>query len=48
MPVLITGGTSIDYDIQGKGPPLLLIGGLASDAGAGLNRFPRFHATFAS
>ena len=28
MPVLITGGTSIDYDIQGKGPPLLLIGGL--------------------
>jgi pimeloyl-ACP methyl ester carboxylesterase len=28
MPVLITRGTSIDYDVHGKGPPLLLIGGL--------------------
>ena len=28
MPVLITSGTSIDYDVQGKGPPLLLIRGL--------------------
>ena len=28
MPVLITSGTSIDYDVQGKGPPLLLISGL--------------------
>jgi 3-oxoadipate enol-lactonase len=28
MPVLITGGTTIDYDVHGKGPPLLLISGL--------------------
>ena len=28
MPMLITNGTSIDYDVQGKGPPLLLISGL--------------------
>ncbi|HEX6709043.1 MAG TPA: alpha/beta fold hydrolase [Rubrobacter sp.] len=28
MPVTITENTSIDYDISGKGPPLLLIGGL--------------------
>jgi pimeloyl-ACP methyl ester carboxylesterase len=28
MPVLITSGTSIDYDVQGKEPPLLLISGL--------------------
>ena len=28
MSVLITSGTSIDYDVQGKGPPLLLISGL--------------------
>ena len=28
MPVLITSCTSIDYDVQGKGPPLLLISGL--------------------
>ena len=28
MPVAITGSTSIDYDINGEGPPLLLVGGL--------------------
>jgi len=28
MPVMITHDTSIDYDVQGSGPPLLLIGGL--------------------
>ena len=28
MPVMITQNTSIDYDIHGEGPPLILIGGL--------------------
>lgn len=28
MPVTITGNTSIDYDVQGEGPPLLLVNGL--------------------
>ena len=28
MPVMLTHDTSIDYDVQGNGPPLLLIGGL--------------------
>jgi 3-oxoadipate enol-lactonase len=28
MPVLINRGTTIDYDVHGKGPSLLLIGGL--------------------
>ena len=28
MPLMITEETSIDYDIHGQGPPLLLIGGL--------------------
>ena len=28
MPVMITKNTSIDYDIHGEGPPLILIGGL--------------------
>ncbi len=28
MPVAITENTSIDYDIHGEGPPLILIGGL--------------------
>jgi len=28
MPVMISHDTSIDYDVQGSGPPLLLIGGL--------------------
>jgi 3-oxoadipate enol-lactonase len=28
MPVLITENTSIDYDIHGEGPPLVLINGL--------------------
>ena len=29
MPVMITENTSIDYDVHGEGPPLILIGGLA-------------------
>src|SRR5918999_4642005 len=28
MPVTITENTSIDYDVQGEGPPLLLVNGL--------------------
>ncbi len=28
MPVIITENTSIDYDVHGEGPPLILIGGL--------------------
>lgn len=28
MPVMITENTSIDYDVHGEGPPLILIGGL--------------------
>ena len=28
MPVMITRNTSIDYDIHGEGPPLVLVGGL--------------------
>jgi pimeloyl-ACP methyl ester carboxylesterase len=28
VPVMITQNTSIDYDIHGEGPPLVLIGGL--------------------
>jgi hypothetical protein len=28
VPVMITEETSIDYDVHGEGPPLILIGGL--------------------
>ncbi|HZY56507.1 MAG TPA: alpha/beta hydrolase [Rubrobacteraceae bacterium] len=28
MPLMVSGGSSIDYDVDGKGPPLLLIAGL--------------------
>ncbi len=41
---MLTHDTSIDYDIQGNGPFLLLS---ASGAGPGLNRRPRSRATSA-
>ena len=28
MPLMVSGGSSIDYDVHGEGPPLLLIAGL--------------------
>jgi hypothetical protein len=46
MPVAITGSTSIDYDINGEGPPLLLTGGLGFGRWGGSSRFRRSRATF--
>ena len=40
MPVTITESTSIDYDINGEGPPLLLIGGLGFGRWAWFRQVP--------
>ena len=42
MPVTITENTSIDYDVNGKGPPLLLIGGLGFGRWGWFKQVPAF------
>lgn len=46
MPVMITENTSIDYDIHGEGPPLLLIGGLGFGRWAWFRQVPAFSRHF--
>ena len=46
MPVMITEKTSIDYDIHGEGPPLLLIGGLGFGRWGWFRQIPAFSRHF--
>ena len=46
MPVAITDSTSIDYDISGEGPPLLLIGGLGFGRWGWFKQVPAFARHF--
>jgi 3-oxoadipate enol-lactonase len=46
MPVAIAGSTSIDYDISGEGPPLLLIGGLGFGRWGWFKQVPAFARHF--
>ena len=46
MPVTMTGRTSIDYDIIGEGPPLLLIGGLGFGRWGFFKQVPAFSRHF--
>lgn len=46
MPVTITQDTSIDYDIHGEGPPLLLIGGLGFGRWSWFKQVPAFSRHF--
>lgn len=46
MPMTITENTSIDYDINGEGPPLLLIGGLGFGRWAWFKQVPAFSRHF--
>ncbi len=46
MPVAITGSTSIDYDVRGEGPPLLLIGGLGLGRWGWFKQVPAFSRHF--
>src|SRR5918994_2291657 len=46
MPVAITGSTSIDYDITGEGPPLLLVGGLGFGRWGWFKQVPAFSRHF--
>jgi 3-oxoadipate enol-lactonase len=46
MPVAMTGSTSIDYDINGEGPPLLLVGGLGFGRWGWFKQVPAFSRHF--
>lgn len=46
MPVAITDSVSIDYDVHGDGPPLLLIGGLGFGRWAWFRQVPAFSRHF--
>lgn len=46
MPVTMTGNTSIDYDVVGEGPPLLLIGGLGFGRWGWFRQVPAFARHF--
>ena len=46
MPVLITENTSIDHDVQGEGPPLLLINGLGFGRWGWFKQVPAFTRHF--
>ena len=46
MPVAITGSTSIDYDITGEGPPLVLVGGLGFGRWGWFKQVPAFSRHF--
>lgn len=46
MPVTITENTSIDYDVQGEGPPLLLINGLGFGRWGWFKQVPAFTRHF--
>lgn len=46
MPVMLTQDTSIDYDVYGHGPPLLLIGGLGFGRWAWFKQVPALSQHF--
>lgn len=46
MPLTITENTSIDYDINGEGPPLILIGGLGFGRWGWFKQVPAFSRHF--
>jgi 3-oxoadipate enol-lactonase len=46
LPLTITDNTSIDYDIQGEGPPLLLINGLGFGRWGWFKQIPAFTRHF--
>jgi 3-oxoadipate enol-lactonase len=46
MPVMITESTSIDYDINGEGPPLVLISGLGFGRWGWFKQVPAFSRHF--
>jgi 3-oxoadipate enol-lactonase len=46
MPVTITDRTSIDYDVQGEGPPLLLVNGLGFGRWGWFRQVPAFSRHF--
>jgi 3-oxoadipate enol-lactonase len=46
VPVMITEKTSIDYDVHGEGPPLLLIGGLGFGRWGWFRQVPAFSRHF--
>ena len=48
MPQIITESTSIDYDIHGEGPPLILINGLGFGRWAWFKQIPAFSRHFST
>ena len=46
MPVMLTEDTSIDYDVYGEGPPLILIGGLGFGRWGFFKQVPAFSRHF--
>src|SRR3712207_1494290 len=46
MPVTITENTSIDYDVRGEGPPLLLVNGLGFGRWGWFKQIPAFSRHF--
>ena len=46
MPLTITENTSIDYDVHGEGPPLLLINGLGFGRWGWFKQVPAFTRHF--
>jgi 3-oxoadipate enol-lactonase len=48
MPVMITENTSIDYDVHGEGPPLILIGGLGFGRWAFFKQIPALSRHFST
>jgi pimeloyl-ACP methyl ester carboxylesterase len=48
MPVMLTKETSIDYDVYGEGPPLILINGLGFGRWAWFKQIPAFSRHFST
>ncbi len=48
MPLLITKETSIDYDVHGQGPPVILIGGLGFGRWAFFKQIPALSRHFST
>ena len=46
MPLTITENASIDYDVHGEGPPLILIGGLGFGRWGFFKQVPAFSRHF--
>ena len=48
MPVMLTKETSIDYDVYGEGPPLILINSLGFGRWAWFKQIPAFSRHFST